>query len=86
MLADILVTTPEPNHQTRVEALPSIGHFALVEDSAIDLNRVASLVQKICVIADNLAVGWWGDYAAAKRIISALRAHRWPDRITTSDV
>jgi hypothetical protein len=86
MLADVLITTPERNRQTQVEALPSIGHFALIEDSVVDLNRVARLAQKVCVIADNLAVGWSGDYEPAKRIISALRAYRWPHRITTRDV
>lgn len=86
MLADILVTTPEPNRQTQAEALPSIGHFALIGDSAIDLGRVVGLAQKICVIADNLVVGWSGVYTSAERIISAMRAYPWPDRITTDDV
>ena len=86
MLADILITTPQPNRQTQAEALPSIGHFALIGDSAIDLGRVAGLAQKICVIADNLAVGWSGDYKSAERIIAAMRAYPWPDRITTDDV
>ena len=86
ILADILITTPEPNRQTQAEALPSIGHFALIEHNAIDLRRVAGLAQKICVIADNLAVGWSGDYKPAERIISAMRAYPWPDRITTDDV
>jgi hypothetical protein len=86
MLADILITTPQPDRQTQADALPSIGHLALIADSAIDLGRVAGLAQKVCVIAADLAVGWSGDYKSAERIISAMRAYPWPDRITTYDV
>jgi hypothetical protein len=86
LLADILITTPQPHPQTQLEALPSIGHFALIEPNAVDLSRVAGLAQKICVITDNLAVGWSGNYRSARRIIATMRAYPWPARITTDDV
>ena len=84
MLGDILITGA-PNAQNMAK-LPTIGSLHLVDDSVVDLSRVAWLAQKICTINDNLAVGWSGSYEFAKRIISSMRAFPWNDQIELDDV
>lgn len=84
MLGDILITG-RPGPETRVK-LPTVGEVHLVDDSVIDQGRVAWLAQKISVITDTLVVGWAGDYRAAKRIISVMRAHRWSNQLTCEEV
>jgi hypothetical protein len=55
MLGDILISGQRAPQTEAV--LPTIGNLALVEESVVDLSRVARLAQKICVITENLAVG-----------------------------
>jgi hypothetical protein len=50
------------------------------------LDHVASLAQKICIIADNLVIGWAGDYLSATRIISAMRNYPWPADIELQNI
>ena len=84
MLGDILITGPPDPRVTAM--LPTIGNCHLVDDSAVDLSRVAWLASKVCLISDSLAVGWAGSYEPAKRIISAMRAFPWNSEVTLQDV
>ena len=80
MLGDILLSGARaPGAEV---TLPTIGNVRLVDESVADLNHVAWLAPKICRITPNLAVGWSGDYAAAKRIIANMRAYSWPNQFS----
>jgi hypothetical protein len=84
MLGDLLITG-HPHVRTTV-MLPTIGHCHLVDDSVVDLSRVAWLASKVCIINDSLAVGWAGNYESARRIISAMRAFPWRSDITLQEI
>jgi hypothetical protein len=88
LLGDLLISADRPKDGafqiSRPVGLPTVG-FVLPADH----NRTHEIVatrQKLCIVTDNIMIGWSGPYPVAERIVLAMRDHFTPGPVTNEAV
>jgi hypothetical protein len=75
LLGDILISAPLKGGRrpSRVISLPSVGFEIPLDPNAA--SQIVSVQQKLLSITNNLAIGWSGNYDAARRITCSMREY-----------
>jgi len=83
MLGDLLISGPRAENEEL--HLPTIGDTSAVflQGSA---RAITGLRQKLCVIGDNLAIGWSGSYIVAQTIVKELMRRNQRNQMTRQEI